>query len=56
MEKLIAKRGKIEIREVPAYVATGYPPCPQFNVYGVTAGGDPRVCPSEAMAREIAGL
>ena len=26
----------------------------EYYLYGVTVGGDPRVLPSEAMAREIA--
>ncbi len=26
----------------------------EFFVFGVTAGGDARVCPSEGMAREVA--
>jgi hypothetical protein len=26
----------------------------EFYVYGLTNSGDPRVCPSEGMAREIA--
>ena len=26
----------------------------EFYVYGVTVSGDPRVCPSESMARDVA--
>lgn len=48
----MSKRGKIEIREMPAYVAAGYPPCSEFYVYS----GQKliRVCPSIGMAREVA--
>lgn len=42
--RLIEKRGQIEIWGVDG----------EFYVYGVTQGGDPRVCPSIGMAREIA--
>lgn len=46
--KLIAKRGKFEIwHDVRA---------DEYYVYGVYLSGDPRVVPSLAMAREIAGL
>lgn len=41
---LIARIGRAEI-----YLMDG-----EYYVYGVTASGDPRVCPSEGMAREIA--
>ena len=44
MTKLIEKRGRIEIWQVGD----------EYFVYGVTSGGDPRVCPSLGMAREIA--
>lgn len=42
----------IQIIEVPAVVAAGYPPCSEFYVYR----GDTlvRVCPSIGMAREVA--
>lgn len=42
--KLIEKRGKIEI-----WLVDG-----ECYVYGVTMSGDPRVCPSLGMAREVA--
>lgn len=42
--KLIEKRGKIEI-----WLVDG-----EYYVYGVTLSGDPRVCPSLGMAREVA--
>ena len=42
--KLIHKQGKIEIWQIDG----------EFYVYGVTVSGDPRVCPSLGMAREIA--
>lgn len=41
---LIMKSGKIEIWQVDD----------EFYVYGVTVGGDPIVCPSIGMAREVA--
>lgn len=41
---LIAKFGKVEIWEMDG----------EFYVYGVTMGGDPRVCPSLGMAYEVA--
>jgi hypothetical protein len=45
---LIFKVGDVEIwRVVEAYGA-------DFYVYGVMTGGDPVVCPSLGMAREIA--
>lgn len=46
--RLIEKRDSIEIWAVRETWGTDY------WVYGVTAGGDPRVVPSEGMAREIA--
>lgn len=42
--ELIEKRGRIEIWRVDN----------EYYVYGVTLGGDPRVCPSLGMAREVA--
>lgn len=42
--KLIEKRGSIEIWQVDG----------EYYVYGVTLGGDPRICPSLGMAREVA--
>jgi hypothetical protein len=42
--KMIYKSGAVEIWEVDG----------EFYVYGVTRSGDPRVCHSEGMAREIA--
>lgn len=49
---LIFKNGAIEIYEMPAHVAKGYPPCTEFYVYE----GDKlaRVCPSVGMAHEVA--
>jgi hypothetical protein len=52
----------VQIIEVPAYVAPGYPPCSEFHVYRVAEGRDApqfaaeliRVCPSIGMAREVA--
>lgn len=43
---------KIQIFEMPAYTAPGYPPSTEFYVYQ----GDKliRVCPSIGMAREVA--
>lgn len=41
---LVAKFGKVEIWEMDG----------EFYVYGVTTGGDPRVCPSLGMAHEVA--
>lgn len=41
---LIHKHGAIEIWQVGA----------EFFVYGVTMGGDPRICPSLGMAYEVA--
>jgi hypothetical protein len=46
--RLIFKAGKVEIYEVRESYGV------EFYVYGVTASGDPRVCPSLAMAREVA--
>lgn len=42
----------VQIIEVPAVVAAGYPPCTEFYVYR----GDTlvRVCPSRGMAEEVA--
>lgn len=42
----------IQIVEMPAVTAPGYPPCTEFYVYR----GDTliRVCPSIGMAREVA--
>lgn len=42
--KLIEKYGNIEIWLVDV----------EYYVYGVTLSGDPRVCPSLGMAREVA--
>jgi len=42
--ELIERIGRIEIWAVDG----------EFYVYGVTQSGDPRVCPSLGMAREIA--
>ncbi len=47
--KLVYKNGAIEIWEVKEDYGS------DFYVYGVYASGDPRVCPSLAMAREVAG-
>lgn len=46
--RLIEKRGIIEIWEVAEVYGSDY------YVYGVTVGGDPIVCPSLGMAREVA--
>lgn len=46
--RLIERRGKIEIWQVPQPWGVDY------YVYGVTQSGDPRVCPSLGMAREVA--
>lgn len=46
--KLIEKRGNVEIWEV------NEPWGAEYYVYGVTPSGDPRVCPSLGMAREVA--
>jgi hypothetical protein len=44
--KLIHKQGNVEIwHDVSA---------DEYYVYGVTQSGDPRVCPSIGMAREVA--
>ena len=45
---LIFKSGSIEIWQVSE--AHGF----DYYVYGVTQGGDPRVCPSIGMAYEVA--
>jgi hypothetical protein len=45
---LVAKYGPVEIWEVTESYG------PDFYVYGVTENGDPRVCPSLGMAREVA--
>ena len=42
--KLIEKYGNIEI-----WLVDG-----EYYVYGVTLSGDPRVCPSLGLAREVA--
>lgn len=49
---LIFKSGSVEIYEMAACVAPGYPPCTEFYVYD----GDKlaRVCPSAGMAHEVA--
>jgi hypothetical protein len=44
--KMLYKNGAIEIWEVDG----------EFYVYGVYRSGDPRVCPSLGMAREVAGI
>ena len=44
----IFKSGNIEIWQVRESHGD------DFYVYGVNLNGDPRVCPSEAMAREVA--
>lgn len=44
MPKLIFKRGRVEIWYVDG----------EWFVYGVMRNGDPRVCPSEGMAYEVA--
>ena len=46
--RMIFKQGLIEIWEVAE--AWGF----DYYVYGVTASGDPRVCPSIGMAYEVA--
>jgi hypothetical protein len=48
MAQLIFKTGKIEIWRITE--TWGF----DYYVYGVTANGDPRICPSEGMAREVA--
>lgn len=45
--RLIFKQGRFEIWEVRESHGLDY------YVYGVTLNGDPRVCPSEGMAREL---
>ncbi len=47
--KLVYRRGQIEIWQIAE--AYGF----DFYVYGLYASGDPRVCPSLAMALEVAG-
>lgn len=49
---LVYQNGNVEIYEMPAVVAAGYPPCTEFYVYD----GDKlaRVCPSLGMAHEVA--
>jgi hypothetical protein len=47
---LIFKDGPIEIWTVAESWGV------EYYVYGVTIGGDPRVCPSLGMAREVAAL
>lgn len=44
--RLIFKQGKVEIWHDVAG--------DEWFVYGVLMSGDPRVCPSEGMAREVA--
>lgn len=46
--KLIFKSGPIEIWEITEAYGT------EYYVYGVMESGDPRICPSLGMAREIA--
>ena len=46
--QLIFKQGQIEIWAVNESYGTDY------YVYGVTASGDPRICPSIGMAYEVA--
>jgi hypothetical protein len=46
---LIFKHGKFEIWQVRETYGFDY------YVYGVTESGDPRVCPSDGMARELVG-
>jgi hypothetical protein len=46
--RLVFKNSAIEIWSVPESWGT------DFYVYGVTASGDPRVCPSIGMAQEVA--
>ncbi len=45
---LLFKNGPIEIWSVPEIWGVDY------YVYGVTLSGDPRICPSLGMAREVA--
>lgn len=47
---MIFKSGAIEIWQIKEDYGFDY------YVYGVMASGDPRVCPSLAMAREVAGV
>lgn len=46
--RIIYRSGRIEIWEVTEPYGSDY------YVYGVTNGGDPIVCPSIGMAREVA--
>lgn len=46
--RIIFKQGRVEIWQVRE--TYGF----DFYVYGITKNGDPRVCPSEGMARELA--
>jgi hypothetical protein len=46
--RLIFKHGRIEIWAVNEVWGTDY------YVYGISASGDPRVCPSIGMAYEVA--
>lgn len=46
--RMIFKQGRVEIWEVMEAWGADY------HVYGVTASGDPRVCPSLGMAYEVA--
>lgn len=46
--RLVERHGKIEIWQAPQPWGMDY------YVYGVTQSGDPRVCPSLGMAREVA--
>lgn len=46
--RLVYKKGKVEVWEVKEEWGMDY------YVYGVYQSGDPRVCPSLAMAMEIA--
>lgn len=46
--RLIYKSGPVEIWEVTEQHGS------DFYVYGVTIGGDPIICPSLGMAREVA--
>lgn len=43
---------RVQIVEMPAYTAPGYPPCSEFYVY--SGQRLVRVCPSIGMAREVA--
>jgi hypothetical protein len=52
--RMIEKRGNIEIWKVIENY--GHGPVAEYYVYGVYNSGDPRVCPSLGMAREVAGF